>query len=327
MKTRKELSIVFMGTPDFAVGILDTILQNQFSVKAVVTSPDKPAGRGLQMNESAVKKYALTHNLKILQPERLKDENFLNELKSIDADLFVVVAFRMLPEQVWRMPRFGTINLHASLLPQYRGAAPINWALINGEEETGVTTFFIEKEIDTGKIIEQATLKIGQDENVGDLYLRLMELGAQTVVSTLDKIKDETFNVISQEKMIDGELKEAPKIFKEHCEISWDMTVKNVHNFIRGLSPYPAAWTSLLNKTTGEKKQFKIFSGHITAIPSLNNGSLMENNDGIHIPCKDFYFAVQELQIEGKRRMNFKEFLAGNKIDCWELIKNDINPS
>jgi methionyl-tRNA formyltransferase len=320
MKTREELSIVFMGTPDFAVGILDTIIQNQFSVKAVVTSPDKPAGRGLQLNESAVKKYALAHHLKILQPERLKDDDFLNELKAIDADLFVVVAFRMLPELVWGMPKLGTINLHASLLPQYRGAAPINWALINGEEETGVTTFFIEKEIDTGKVIEQASIKIGPDENVGALYLRLMELGAQTVVSTLDKINFGNVDPILQEKLIHNELKEAPKIFKEHCEISWNMTVKKVHNFIRGLSPYPAAWTTLLNKTTGEKKQFKIFSGRITTLTIENNTSLKEDKEGIYFPCNDFYYAVQELQVEGKRRMNYKEFLAGNKIDSWELL-------
>lgn len=323
MKTREELSIVFMGTPDFAVGILDTIIQNQFSVKAVVTSPDKPAGRGLQLHESAVKKYALAHHLKILQPESLKADDFLNELKAIDADLFVVVAFRMLPELVWGMPKLGTINLHASLLPQYRGAAPINWALINGEEETGVTTFFIEKEIDTGKVIEQATTKISPDENVGELYLRLMELGSQTVVSTLDKINLGDVDPISQEQLIYNELKEAPKIFKEHCEISWNMSVNKVHNFVRGLSPYPAAWTTLLNRTTGEKKQFKIFSGHITTLTVENNVSLKEDKEGIYFPCNDFYYAVQELQLEGKRRMNYKEFLAGNKIDSWELLITD----
>ncbi len=320
MKGRTDLSIIFMGTPDFAVGILDTIFQNKFSIKAVVTSPDKPAGRGLQLNESAVKKYAQDHHLKILQPEKLKDESFLNELQLLNADLFVVVAFRMLPEQVWSMPRLGTINVHASLLPQYRGAAPINWAIINGEKTTGVTTFFIEKEIDTGKIIDQSTIEIGKDENVGSLYQRLMDLGAQTMLTTLDKINIGAIEPISQDELINTELKAASKIYKEDCKISWDTNVTNAHNFVRGLSPYPAAWTILQNKSSRETKQFKIFSGEITNIPIVNRNDLKDDNLGILIPCNDFYYAVQELQQEGKRRMHFKEFLAGNKIEHWELF-------
>jgi methionyl-tRNA formyltransferase len=319
MKTRKDLSIVFMGTPDFAVGILDSIYKSNFTIKGVVTSPDKPSGRGLQLNESAVKKYASEHNLNILQPEKLKDEAFLKELQFLNADLFVVVAFRMLPEQVWGMPKFGTINLHASLLPQYRGAAPINWALISGEKTSGVTTFFIEKAIDTGKIIEQATVDIDKDENFGNLYHRLMNLGAETMLSTLDKINNGQIQPVDQDKMIHDELKAAPKIFKEDCKIEWNNKIENVHNFVRGLSPYPTAWTILLNKNTGEKKQFKIFSGEITSIP-IENNNLKINNDGILFPCLDFYYAVNELQMEGKRRMHFKEFLAGNKIEQWELI-------
>jgi methionyl-tRNA formyltransferase len=320
MKSRAELSIVFMGTPDFAVGILDTIFQSNFNIKTVVTSPDKPSGRGLQLNESAVKKYALEHKLNILQPEKLKDEAFLKELQLLNADLFVVVAFRMLPEQVWSMPKLGTINLHASLLPQYRGAAPINWAIINGDNNTGVTTFFIEKEIDTGKIIEQSTIEIDNDENFGTLYQRLMDLGSETMLSTLDKINMGQIEPIAQDEMIQDELKAAPKIFKEDCKIIWSSKTVKVHNFIRGLSPYPAAWTILQNKINGEEKQFKIFSGEITIIPIDNTCNLKVHPEGILFPCEDFYYAVKELQLEGKRKMNYKEFLAGNKIEQWELI-------
>jgi methionyl-tRNA formyltransferase len=320
MKNRKELSIVFMGTPDFAVGILDAIFKSNFSIKAVVTSPDKPSGRGLHLSESAVKKYAIEHQLLILQPEKLKDETFLKDLKRLNADLFVVVAFRMLPEQVWNMPKLGTINLHASLLPQYRGAAPINWAIINGENTTGVTTFFIEKEIDTGKIILQAKTKIGIDENVGSLYLRLMELGSETMITTLDKINEGEIQPMAQEELIEKPLKGAPKIFKEDCKINWSDKVENIFNFVRGLCPYPTAWTMLQNKTTGEQKQFKIYSTEITSIRIENHNELKEDKTGILFPCCDYYISVQELQLEGKRRMHFKEFLAGNKIDHWELF-------
>ncbi len=320
MKNRKELSIVFMGTPDFAVGILDAIFKSNFSIKAVVTSPDKPSGRGLHLNESAIKKYAKEQHLTILQPDKLKDETFLAELKMLNADLFVVVAFRMLPEQVWAMPKLGTINLHASLLPQYRGAAPINWAIINGEKTTGVTTFYIEKEIDTGKIILQAQTEIGIDENVGSLYLRLMELGSETMIATLDKINEGEIQPTAQEEMIEQPLKSAPKIFKEDCKINWSDNVSNIFNFVRGLSPYPTAWTMLHNRITGEQKQFKIYLSEITNIRSENHIELKEDKNGILFPCCDYFIAVQELQQEGKRRMHFKEFLAGNKIEQWELI-------
>src|SRR5690606_35153387 len=238
----KNLKIVFMGTRQFAVTILDKLLENNANIVGVVTAPDKPAGRGMQLQESDVKKYAKSKDLNVLQPVNLKDNSFIDELAALQADLFVVVAFRMLPEVVWAMPPRGTINLHGSILPNYRGAAPINWAIINGEQETGVTTFFIEKEIDTGKVIERATVQIGEDETVGELHDRLMQLGAETTLSTVIKIANGEVEGIPQIELTEGEIKMAPKIFKQDCEINFSQPVLNVHNFIRGLSPYPAAW-------------------------------------------------------------------------------------
>ena len=313
--TKEDFRIVFMGTPEFAVAILDELISNEFNVIGVITTPDKPAGRGQKLSESDVKKYALEKNLNILQPSNLKDEDFITELKALNADLFVVVAFRMLPEIVWAMPPKGTINLHASILPNYRGAAPINWAVINGETQSGVTTFFIEKEIDTGKIIDRAYVEIDENETVGDLHDRLMNLGAKVASETVDKIRLGDIEGIPQLDLIEGELNTAPKIFKPMCQIDWSKPVAEVHNFCRGLSPYPTAWTVLTNDIKREEKSFKIFKTEKTAEPVTDSKKLIATKEGILIPCSDFYLRVIELQPEGKRRMNFKDLLAGNPVD------------
>ena len=319
MIKKEDFLIVFMGTPEFAVCILDKLVQDNYSIVGVITAPDKPAGRGQQINESAVKKYAVEKQLNILQPTNLKDETFIHQLEDLRADLFIVVAFRMLPEVVWAMPTKGTINLHASLLPNYRGAAPINWAVINGDKETGVTSFFIEKEIDTGKIIERAKLSIGENETVGELHDRLMNLGAIVIESTVQKIMKGEAIGIEQLKLAEGELKIAPKIFKQDCKIDWNQNIASIHNFIRGLSPYPAAWCSLKNSVKVEEKTFKVFLSEKTNTPSNDHTSLREEIDGIYFPCKDFYLKVTEIQMEGKRKMNFKEFSAGNNVSDWQI--------
>ena len=313
--TKENFRIVFMGTPEFAVTILNEIVVNNFNVVGVITAPDKPAGRGQKISESDVKKYAFEKELNILQPTNLKDENFVQELKDLNADLFVVVAFRMLPEIVWGMPPKGTINLHASILPNYRGAAPINWAIINGEKQTGVTTFFIEKEIDTGKIIERSFVEIGENETVGELHDRLMLLGAKVSCETIDKIRSGDVAGIVQLELTEGELKIAPKIFKPMCQIDWSKSVDEVHNFCRGLSPYPTAWTLFKNESKNEEKSFKIFKTEKTDIKVENSKKLKVAKDGILIPCRDYYLKVIELQPEGKRRMNFKDLIAGNPVD------------
>lgn len=312
---KNDFSIVFMGTPEFAVSILKGIVDSAINVKGVVTAPDKPAGRGQKIHQSAVKEYALAQNLKILQPVNLKDEGFINELKALDADLFVVVAFRMLPEVVWSMPPMGTINLHASLLPQYRGAAPINWAIINGERKTGVSTFYIEQQIDTGKIIEQAEVEIGENTTLGELYQTLMELGSELMLSTIEKIKSGTATGISQTDLIPEPLKEAPKIFKEDCQIDFDLPVAQVHNFCRGLSPYPGAWCIVHDEDKQENKTFKLYITRKTDHKSSSDKKIISSSTGLLFPCSDYYLEVRELQAEGKRRMNFKEFLAGNSIE------------
>lgn len=313
-----EFKIVFMGTPEFAACILDKLVNENFSIVGVITAPDKPAGRGQQIQESAVKKYAVSKSLTVLQPTNLKDEQFQFELKSLNADLFVVVAFRMLPESVWSMPSKGTINLHASLLPQYRGAAPINWAIINGEKETGVTTFFIEKEIDTGMVIERSKLSIGANETVGELHDRLMQLGAEVTFSTVEKISKGTAEPIDQLKLAEGELKNAPKIFKQDCKINFEQPAATVHNFIRGLSPYPAAWCTLVNHLN-EKKTFKLFKSEETNLPVLAKSIISASKEGLLFPCQDKLLLITELQPEGKRKMHFKEFLAGNTIENWQI--------
>lgn len=315
---KKDFRIVFMGTPDFAVHILNELVQNEFTIVGVITAPDKPAGRGQQINESAVKKYAVSKQLHVMQPTNLKDEGFIEELRSLHADLFVVVAFRMLPEVVWSMPPKGTINLHASLLPNYRGAAPINWAVINGEKETGVTTFFIEKEIDTGKVIERASVQIGENETVGELHDRLMELGAKVTSSTVKKIMLDQVEGIDQLKLTEGIEKHAPKIFKQDCLINWNQSAQVVHDFIRGLSPYPAAWCTLVNSKQ-EERTFKLFRGTKIDQRVTDPHKLIETKEGILFPCSDFYISISELQPEGKRRMSYKEFLAGNTLQDWLL--------
>lgn len=316
---KENFRIVFMGTPEFAVTILNDILDNKFNVVGVITAPDKPAGRGQKLSQSDVKKYAFEKELNILQPTNLKDPVFIQELHDLKADLFVVVAFRMLPEIVWAMPPKGTINLHASILPNYRGAAPINWAVMNGEIKTGVTTFFIEKEIDTGKIIDRAYVDIDENETVGELHDRLMILGAKVASETIEKIRVGDVKGIPQLDLMEGELKSAPKIFKPTCQIDWSNPVEEVHNFCRGLSPYPTAWTMFTNDLKQEVKSFKIFKTEKTDINVDSSSKLKATKEGILIPCKDFYLLVTELQPEGKRRMNFKDLLAGNPIDDFRI--------
>lgn len=297
-----------MGTPEFAVPMLDVLLKSSHEVVGVVTAPDKPAGRGLQLMQSDVKKFAVEHNLNVLQPEKLKNPDFIAELSALNADLFVVVAFRMLPEVVWSMPAMGTINLHASLLPQYRGAAPINWAIINGEKETGVSTFFIQQEIDTGKIIYQEKIAIRKDENVGELYKELMHLGASVLGKTVDAIAAGDYPQTPQDHITD--IKHAPKIFKETCKIDWNKSTEEVYNFIRGLSPYPAAFTQL------DGKVFKIYVAEMsTGSHSETTGSY--KSDGktyLRFYTNDGYIDVKDCQLEGKKRLTVEELLRGYKL-------------
>jgi methionyl-tRNA formyltransferase len=317
--TKSSLSIVFMGTPEFAVAILDALFHSQHKIVGVVTATDKPAGRGQQLKCSAVKEYAVAHELNLLQPESLKDQVFIDQLKDLNADLFVVVAFRMLPEIVWSMPPKGTINLHASLLPQYRGAAPINWAIINGEKKTGVTTFFIDKEIDTGRVIDQLETEISDAMTVGDLYEELMKLGSILTVQTVDNIAEGSIEPKKQEELIVDQLKHAPKIFKNDCEIFWDRGVEEIHNLSRGLSPYPGAWTRIYNLKKQEWVHFKLLRTEKSDMKVKNSQNLALAESGILFPCNDFYLIVSELQPEGKRKMQYKEFLAGHKLEDWAL--------
>ncbi len=306
----KKLRVIFMGTPEFAVASLQKLVENDVDVVAVITAPDKPKGRGKKLGTSPVKDYAVKKGLTILQPTNLKDPGFQEELAALKADLQVVVAFRMLPEAVWNMPPLGTFNLHASLLPQYRGAAPINWAIINGESETGVTTFFLKHEIDTGAIIFQYKEAIREDDNVGTLYERLMNIGADLVLKTVEAVTNDDYPQIPQEETSD--LKPAPKIFKEDCKIDWNQTTNSVHNFIRGLSPYPGAWTTLNGKILKVYKT-QISSNGFEGIP----GDMKSNGkNNLEIKTSDGAIEVLELQLEGKKRMTIQEFLLGNKIDA-----------
>jgi methionyl-tRNA formyltransferase len=312
------MRIVFMGTPDFAVTILNGMVEKGLEVCGVITAPDKPAGRGRQLNQSAVKEYALNKNLNILQPTNLKEESFLKKLKELDADLFVVVAFRMLPEAVWSMPKKGTINLHGSILPQYRGAAPINWAIINGDKETGVTTFFIEKEIDTGKIIDSDKVSITPDMTAGELHDILAELGKSTMLRTIENIENNTINPKDQEEYDLSKLKNAPKIFKEDCLVNWNKSATDIHNFIRGLSPYPAAWCKL--QKNDKIFTCKLFKSEQTEIRVTEAGLIKVEKNGILFPSNDFYIRISELQLEGKRKMLASEFLAGNNMNDFILV-------
>jgi len=295
-----------MGTPEFAVASLAALVENGYNIVGVITAPDKPKGRGRQLMTSAVKNYALEQKLNILQPTNLKSEKFLAELKGLKADLQIVVAFRMLPEAVWAMPTQGTFNLHGSLLPQYRGAAPINWAIINGESETGVTTFFLQHEIDTGNIILQEKEPISLQDNVGTLYERLMKLGAKTVVKTVQLIEQGNIEPTPQQEA--NTLKPAPKLFKKTCEINWGQPAKNVYDFIRGLSPYPAAW-SILNGST-----FKIFDSKMSDKTLAAGKVESDNKTYIRIGCTEGSLLIKELQLQGKKRMKVEDFLRGNNI-------------
>lgn len=310
---KKDIRIVYMGTPDFAVESLRALVEGGYNVVAVVTMPDKPAGRGHQLQYSAVKQYALSAGLPIMQPERLKDENFLVELKSYGADLQIVVAFRMLPEVVWNMPRLGTFNLHASLLPQYRGAAPINWAVMNGDTETGATTFMLQHEIDTGNIILQERIPIADDENVGSVHDRLMVMGAQLVTRTVDTIieaenRGVELPTIPQDNAL--ELRPAPKIFKDTCAINFAQTAEQIRNHVRGLSPYPAAWISEMpaNHTLAEVlRGAKVYKAAIT--------KHAEQKGHIIVPCADGYIDLLELQLPGKKRMDAAALLNGIRVN------------
>ena len=312
---KQSLRIIYMGTPDFAVESLRVLVEGGYNVVAVVTMPDKPAGRGHQLQYSAVKQYALSVGLPLLQPERLKDESFLQELRSYSADLQIVVAFRMLPEVVWNMPRLGTFNLHASLLPQYRGAAPINWAVMNGDTETGATTFMLQHEIDTGNIILQERISIADDENVGSVHDRLMMMGANLVTRTVDTIIDAenqgvALPTIPQNN--DIELRQAPKIFKDTCAIDFSRPAQQVYNHIRGLSPYPAAWINQMPATHPLAELLKGAKVYKAAVTQLS-----EQKGHIIIPCADGYIDILELQLPGKKRMDAPALLNG--------LKNSLN--
>lgn len=315
----KKLKIVFFGTPDFAVGSLEAILAAGHEVAAVVTGVDKPAGRGKHLMQSAVKQAALRHGLPVLQPEKLKDENFVGELRGIGADLFVVIAFRMLPEVVWNMPPLGTFNLHASLLPRYRGAAPINWAVINGDTETGVTTFFLKHEIDTGDVIRQERIEISDDDDAGTVHDRLMELGARLTAQTVNAIAEGDLSAVPQDQLADGEPCPAPKIFKDTCRIDWSRPAVEVRNLIRGLSPYPAAWTSVIADGK-EAGTMKIFTTALTDRPATQPGAVRVAGKGrLTVDCGDQRLEITSLQPQGKRRMTTDEYLRGCRFETIEF--------
>ncbi len=311
MKEKKDVRIVFMGTPDFAVASLQALVENDFNVVAVITAPDKLAGRGMKLTESAVKQYATSKGIKTLQPEKLKNDFFLQELKSLNADLQIVVAFRMLPEIVWNMPLMGTINVHGSLLPQYRGAAPINWAVINGEEETGVTTFKLKHEIDTGNILLQKKMTISKTATAGNVHDEMMHLGASTLIETVEGLLNDSLQEQPQDNLLEQEIKHAPKIFSETCLINWNDPCQNIYNLIRGLSPYPAAFTSL------ENKKLKIFSAEIEKINhSENIGNYQTDGKSfLKFACNNGFIICKEIQLEGKKKMMIEDFLRGYRFE------------
>ena len=322
---KEDLRIVFMGTPEFAVETLRALVENQYNVVAVVTQPDKPVGRhGSVLQPSAVKQYAVAQGLPVLQPEKMKDAGFVEQLRGYDANLQVVVAFRMLPEVVWAMPRYGTFNVHAALLPQYRGAAPINWAVINGETMTGVTTFFLDHDIDTGRIIEQRTFPIPDEADVEYVYDGLMRLGADICLSTIEKIvaadgypesmAQGDWVIPDSECRMPNELRPAPKIFKDTCRIDWHLPAKRVYDFVRGLSPVPGAWT-LLRDSGGHETVLKIFRTTKTNLPATpgQEGCLVADRKKLYIACADSLLQIDELQLAGKKRMDATSFLNGMK--------------
>lgn len=311
MKKRLEdLSIVFLGTPDFAVASLDALISAKANVVAVVTAPDKPAGRGMQLQSSPVKKYALEHQIPVLQPEKLKDPSFLAELASFNADIQVVVAFRMLPELVWNMPPMGTVNVHGSLLPNYRGAAPINWAVMNGDVETGVTTFKLQHQIDTGNILLQASLPISSEDNAGFIHDKLMHLGAQLLVETIKGLAEGTIVEKPQTDFDENKHKHAPKIFKEDMKIDWHQSALNIINKIRGLAPYPAAFTQL------QGKQVKIYAAHVAyeKVNVLPKTVETDHKSYLRFAAQDGWIYLDEIQLEGKKRMTIDAFLRGFRL-------------
>ncbi|AJR03875.1 methionyl-tRNA formyltransferase [Siansivirga zeaxanthinifaciens] len=308
----KALRIVFMGTPDFAVATLKTLVENNYNVVGVITAPDKPAGRGRKLNESAVKQYALSQNLNILQPTNLKSESFLSELKALEANLQIVVAFRMLPAVVWKMPEYGTFNLHASLLPNYRGAAPINWAIINGETKTGVSTFFIDEEIDTGDMILQESVNIEPNENAGSLHDKLMTIGSQLVLNTVKQIEND--KVITQPQAEASDLKTAYKLNRENCKINWEDHMDNIYNLVRGLSPYPAAWCTLINGA--ETLDVKIYATEKeTSSHNLEHGTIVTSKQDIKVAVTNGYIIIKEIKLPGKRQMDVKSLLNGYEFE------------
>jgi methionyl-tRNA formyltransferase len=313
MASLKDLRIIFMGTPEFAVASLAALVGRGANIVGVITAPDKPAGRGMQLQQSAVKKYALEKNLNILQPEKLKNPVFIDELKSLHADVQIVVAFRMLPEVVWNMPLMGTINVHASLLPQYRGAAPINWAIINGENETGITTFKLQHEIDTGNILLQEKISIGQNESAGELHDKLKELGANVLIKTIEGLADGTLNEVPQSEIRnpESEIKHAPKINTETCKIDWNKNAEEIFNLIRGLSPYPTAFTFL------DDKMLKIYFGKKEIVTHHRTNGDLETDGTTYLKfaCADGFIRCTDIQLQGKKRMLIEDFLRGYKFD------------
>ena len=314
-----------MGTPDFAVASLEALVKVGYNVVGVITAPDKPSGRGKKINMSAVKKYAIEQNLTVLQPTNLKSDEFNEELKDLNADLQIVVAFRMLPEKVWDMPPLGTFNLHASLLPQYRGAAPINWAIINGDKETGITTFFIEHQIDTGNILFSEKVEITNIDNAETLHDKLMEVGARLVVKTTDAIFKGDISPVPQVEFKTNELKAAPKIFKSDCRIDWTKSAQELYNFIRGLSPYPAAFTSIEHIESGKKLGLKVFD---TELLINEKGSIAEwkrnSNNDLIVYCSEGAISLKEIQLEGKKRMSIQDFLRGFDYKQYKICRENI---
>ena len=309
-----DVRIVFMGTPDFAVGVLKALIENNYNVVGVITAPDRPSGRGRKLNQSAVKKYALEQNLAILQPTNLKNELFLTQLEELNANLQIVVAFRMLPKVVWQMPEIGTFNLHASLLPNYRGAAPINWAIINGETTTGVTTFFIDDKIDTGAILLKDEISIDKNDTAGTLHDKLMELGSGLVVKTVKLIEEGEVETTPQHQFEEDQLKDAPKIFKDTCQIDWDLSLDDVYNKIRGLNPYPGAWTVLINnEETFEMKIFNVKKEKEQHHHPI--GKLIVGKSELKVALDNGYLIIEELQLPGKRKMKVGDLLNGYKFD------------
>lgn len=315
------LRVVFMGTPGFAVGILNAITEGPHQVVGVVTVADKPAGRGQLMHESAVKQRAKELNLPVLQPEKLKDEAFLTELKALEADVFVVVAFRMLPKEVWQMPKLGTFNLHASLLPDYRGAAPINWTIINGDSESGLSTFLIDEQIDTGGVLLQERMAIGENETVGDLHDRMIPVGGVLVNQTLDGLSNGELKPKPQSEFTDSPMRPAPKLFKENTLVDWSKSMKDIHHFCCGLSPYPSAWTKWSN-SKGEIKTVKLFKTTVDTTKISEGIQLSADKQFIYVSGPTGTLTLHEFQLEGKKRLSAKDWLVGNKVEDWTIIEN-----